>query len=103
MSDVLSSIWSYFETHPGRDILVYYILMVMIDQLPAPIPGGNAFYKWFFGVAQFFAAAWIRGKKGVQGQLGQPDDGTKQEIKTPNPMDIPPTPPTSSTSSTGKK
>lgn len=46
---------------------IYYVLSVMIDQLPMPSPTGSPFYKWFFGVSQAFSANLIRAKLGVNG------------------------------------
>jgi hypothetical protein len=87
-SGVLTAIGTYFENHPGRDFLVYYIVMVMIDNMPSPMPNGNSFYRWFFGVAQVLAANLIRSKKGVQGQLGSgsnstPPNPTSQPVQNP--------------------
>jgi hypothetical protein len=62
----LAAVWTWMVAH---QIVIYYFASVAIDQLPAPGPNSNGFYKWFFGVAQVAAANWNRGKRGVTGGL----------------------------------
>lgn len=62
----LTTVWQFVSTH---ELITFYVLAVMIDQLPAPSPTGSAFYKWIFGCVQILAANWERGKRGVQGTL----------------------------------
>jgi hypothetical protein len=67
---MIHSIEVFFQTHPFADFVIYYILMLMIDQLPSPTASSKPLYKWFFGVAQAIGANLVRGYKGVNGQLG---------------------------------
>ncbi len=59
-------VWAWAVAH---QLVLYYFASVAVDQLPAPGPQSNGFYKWFFGVAQVAAANWNRGKRGVTGGL----------------------------------
>lgn len=98
---MIHNVYVFFQTHPFADWVAYYVLMVMIDQMPPPMPNGNAFYKWFFGVMQILAANLVRSKRGVQGTLGQPTLFTTSVPPPPNPTSPPTPPPNPTTPSTG--
>lgn len=64
----LTIIWQFILAH---QLITAYVVAVAIDNLPAP--GGNPFYKWFFGVTQVLAANLTRAKLGIQGALAKPE------------------------------
>jgi hypothetical protein len=68
MTHDLQTLWTLVSSHP---IIVWFILAVMIDKLPKPT-GKNAFYCWFFAVAQTLAANFSRAKRGVTGDWSVP-------------------------------
>lgn len=65
----LTLLWQLIVSH---DLIAAYILAVMIDKLPPATAASGGFYRWFFGVVQLLAANWERGKRGIQGTLGEP-------------------------------
>lgn len=61
------AIWAFLIAHK---LLIYYALSVMIGELPMPDATSGKFYRWFFGVANAFAANLRRGTIGVR-KLGR--------------------------------
>jgi len=63
----MKTAWTLITTwSTAHSLLVYYFVSVAIDQLPMPDAKSGKFYTWFFGVAQWIAANWNRGKLGVK-------------------------------------
>lgn len=66
---VLNAGWQFVVAH---QLVTFWVLAVLIDQLPPATSESNGFYRWFFGVTQVLAANLVRGKRGVQGTLSAP-------------------------------
>lgn len=62
----LTTVWQFILAH---QLASFWVLAVLVDQLPAATAESNGFYRWFFGVTQVLAANLVRGKRGVQGTL----------------------------------
>ena len=58
------AIWAFIKAH---ELAFYYATCVIVGQLPMPDQTSGKFYRWFFGVAQWYAANWARGKVGIGG------------------------------------
>jgi hypothetical protein len=50
----------FFVIHYQLEI--YFVLAVMIEQLPPPDDKSGKFYRWFYGVIQILAANFRRAK-----------------------------------------
>ena len=53
----LAAIWAWIVAH---DLAIYYVVAVLIEQLPTPAQGGSKFYAYFYNVVQALAANWKR-------------------------------------------
>jgi hypothetical protein len=63
-------IWLWIVAH---QLEVYYVLAVLIEQLPPPTATSNAVYRYVYGVIQILAANWRRSKDAVLPPAPPPD------------------------------
>jgi hypothetical protein len=52
-----AAVWAWAVAH---DLAIYYVVAVLIEQLPTPATNGNKFYAYFYNVIQVLAANWKR-------------------------------------------
>lgn len=45
----------------AHQLVIYYVLSTLVEQLPPPMQNGNVVYRYFYSVLQIFAANWARG------------------------------------------
>ena len=57
-----AAIWAFLVAH---QLIVFYVLAVLIEQLPPPDEKSSALYKYVYSVAQIFAGNWRRTKDAV--------------------------------------
>jgi hypothetical protein len=50
----------------GHQLVIWWVVSVLVEQLPPPVQTSNAFYRYFYSVIQVFAANLRRTKDAVK-------------------------------------
>lgn len=63
MNISLAVVWAWIVAH---QLGLYFILAVLIEQLPPPVQTTNALYRYFYSVVQVLAANFKRSSDAVK-------------------------------------
>jgi hypothetical protein len=79
-----AAVWAWTVAH---QLIIWWVVSVLIEQLPPPTPTSNAFYRYFFSVVQVLAANLKRTTDAVRTGNQPPNDPVtlKAEAKEPEP------------------